>query len=83
MLYTEYTEGVSPEKFKLAEVTPILKNGYPTAEVSNYKPISVLSYFSQILDKVLYKGTIKFLDKYNLISDYRYGCDLSIQPQWH
>ena len=66
------TTGVFPEKLKLAKVTPIFKNG-DTAEFGNYRPISVLSCISKILEKLVFNRTVKFLDKYNLLSDNQYG----------
>ena len=46
--------GIFPKKLKLAKVTPVFKKG-STQDKDNYRPISVLSVFSKIFEKVMYK----------------------------
>ena len=46
--------GIFPEKLKLAKVTPVFKKG-STQDKDNYRPISVLSVFRKIFEKVMYK----------------------------
>lgn len=45
--------GIFPDDFKLAKVVPIFKSG-DRKLASNYRPISVLSAFSKILEKLTY-----------------------------
>ena len=40
---------------------------------SNYRPISVLPCFSKILEKLMYKRAITFLNKNNILSYNQYG----------
>ena len=47
------TSGVFPSELKLARVVPIFKSGDPSL-LTNYRPISVLSFFSKIFEKVVY-----------------------------
>ena len=64
--------GVVPEGMEIARVTPIHKSGN-VSHVNNYRPISVLTSFSKIMERVIYKRTLHFLDKHNIISDNQYG----------
>ena len=64
--------GVVPDGMKIARVTPIYKSG-SVSHVNNYRPISVLTSFSKIMERVIYKRTLHFLDKNNIISDNQYG----------
>jgi hypothetical protein len=48
------TSGVYPERWKIANVTPIHKSGKKT-NVSNYRPISLLPIFSKLMEKFMYK----------------------------
>jgi len=59
-------QGVVPDKLKIAKVIPIYKKGdkYST---KNYRPISLLSNFDKILEKLVYKRLIKFFNKYELL----------------
>lgn len=64
--------GVVLEDMKIARVTPIFLNGDPTM-ANNYRPISVLTSFSKIIERIIYDRTLQFLDKYNIVSDNQYG----------
>ena len=46
-------EGIFPEDLKTAKVTPIFKAGDEN-DFGNYRPISVLSCFSKILEKIMH-----------------------------
>ena len=42
-----------PDKFKLARVIPVFKKGSQT-NLSNYRPISLLSVFHKLLEKLMF-----------------------------
>ena len=44
------SEGVFPDMLKIAKIVPIFKSD-DTQQISNYRPISILSPFSKILKK--------------------------------
>jgi hypothetical protein len=52
--------GQIPEKFKIAKVIPIFKSG-DALNPSNYRPISLLSTFSKILEKIVYTRLYSYL----------------------
>jgi len=64
--------GVFPDRLKYAIIKPIHKND-DTIEVSNYRPISLLTSFSKILETVMQRRTLKHLTKHNTISTEKYG----------
>ena len=49
-----------PDDLKTAKVTPIVKDGDEN-DFGNYQPISVLSCFSKILEKIMCKSTVYFI----------------------
>ena len=53
------SRGIFPDKLKITRVTPIYKSG-DNCELVNYRPISVLSFFSKILEKIAYIRTSAF-----------------------
>ena len=55
-----FNEGVFPEKLRTTKITPIFKNGEPV-DLTNYKPISVLPFFSKVLEKLIYNKVYDFI----------------------
>ena len=66
------TEGIFPDQMKMAEVIPLYK-GKDSDQIINYRPIYLLITISKVLEKLIYKRTIKFIDKYGLLYDSQYG----------
>ena len=66
------TLGVFPSCLKISKVIPIYKAGDKT-NVTNYRPISLLSCFSKILEKLFYTRTIDFLNHENVLLSTQYG----------
>ena len=64
--------GSLPQKFKIAKVVPIFKNGDPL-DMNNFRPISLLSNFSKILEKIVHLRLIKFLNNKNVLSENQFG----------
>ena len=65
-------EGVFPEKLKLAKVSPVFKKG-AKSDMSNYRPISVLSVFSKILERIVHKRVYSFLEKNEILYGNQFG----------
>ena len=63
--------GIVPSDFKLANIIPVYKSGSQTC-LCNYRPISLLSVFNKILEKLMYKRLI-FLEKNSKIFDKQFG----------
>ena len=66
------SNGVVPRNMKIAKVVPIFKKGDPQL-LTNYRPISLLSSFSKILEKLVYIRVIKFFNKTNIFSHFQFG----------
>lgn len=64
--------GVFPQAFKKALVHPVFKKGDPKS-VNNYRPISILTSLSKILEKILNSRLIKYMQLNNIISENQYG----------
>ena len=69
---TSFLIGIVPEKFKMARVIPIFKKGSQTS-LNNYRTISLLSVFHKLLEKLMYKRIIDFLNKRQLIYSKQFG----------
>ena len=66
------SEGIFPELLKTAKVIPIYKKD-DTNFAKNYRPISLLSVFDKIIEKLVYKRVQSFLSKDNVLYKYQYG----------
>ena len=66
------SKGVFPEKLKTAKVVPIFKSGRKDL-CDNYRPISLLSTLSKILEKIVSIQLTNHLDTSKLIYKHQYG----------
>lgn len=66
------TAGKFPENLKIAKVYPVFKKGIKE-HIENYRPISLLSVFSKILEKVMYNRLISFLEYNNVLTNSQFG----------
>ena len=64
--------GVYPNSLKIAKVIPIFKSGSKTS-VNNYRPISILSTFDKIFEKIIYSRLVNYIDKFKLLYKYQFG----------
>ena len=54
-------EGVFPSELKLAKVVSLLKSG-DSSQITNCRPISILSFFSKIFERIMYDHIVDFMD---------------------
>ena len=64
------TSGTVPDDMKVARVKPLYKKNSPL-EVGNYRPVSILSIVSKILERSVYSQLSEFLDSNNLLFEYQ------------
>ena len=64
--------GQIPTQIKTAKVIPVFKSGDPLC-MDNYRPISLLSVFSKILEKIVCNRLTSFLETNNLINSNQFG----------
>ena len=69
---TSFLTGIVPDKFKLAKVMPVFKKGSQT-NLSNYRPISLLSVFNKLLEKLMFNWSANFSEKRHLICNKQFG----------
>jgi hypothetical protein len=66
------SQGVYPDALKIARVVPIFKKG-DRNDFGNYRPISTLSVFNKILEKIVHVRLSSFVHQHNIISDDQFG----------
>ena len=66
------TLGIFPEKLKLSKVISLFKKG-DKLDVSNYRPISILTCFTKIFEKVIFNRLLNFFNKHSVLVSNQYG----------
>ena len=64
--------GIFPKQLKIAKVIPLYKKG-DVLDTGNYRPISLLSSLSKILERLIFIRTTKFLKAHDTFTKYQFG----------
>ena len=67
-----FSTGVFPKLMKIVKVIPMHKGG-STQVVNNYRPISLLSIFDKIIEKIMHKHLFAFLEYHNILFQNQFG----------
>ena len=62
LINSSFENGFFPDELEITKVIPIFKTGVKKYTV-NYRPISILTFFSKIFEKTMYNHLISFIDK--------------------
>jgi hypothetical protein len=63
---------IFPSRLKYSQIHPIYKKG-EKSEITNYRPISVLTSFSKIFEKVIFNRLHTYLSHNNILAAEQYG----------
>ncbi|BHF70541.1 hypothetical protein SprV_0301359300 [Sparganum proliferum] len=61
-----------PALWKLATIAPLFGGG-SRASANNYRPVSLTSICCKIMEKIIKKALMQFLEQHHLLSDDQYG----------
>ena len=67
-----FSTGTFPIVLKIAKLMPFFKKGDPS-RCTNYRPISLLSNLSKIIEKLVHRRATDFLNQQNLFYDKQFG----------
>lgn len=68
-----FETGIFPSSLKKVKVIPVFKNKGSNQDVTNYRPISLLSNVDKIFEKLVYSRLISYLERHNILSDRQFG----------
>ena len=72
--------GIFPDLLKIAKVKPIFKRG-DTAQLNNYRPISLLPTISKVFERVIYSQLYAYFNDNNLMSEQQYDFRAQHSPE--
>ena len=72
MVNNSFSSGAFPEMMKLAKVIPLYKKDSPEV-ASNCRPISLLSVFSKMVEKLIHSRLYKFFEKCDILHSLQFG----------
>ena len=72
LINDSFLYGIFPSKLKLAKVTPVFKKG-SRKDKHNCRPIPVLSIFSKIFEKAMFKRLYRYLGSCNILYPLQFG----------
>ena len=72
ILNTSIRLGTYPSKLRIAKITPVLKSDDDT-DVNNDRPISLLSNFNRVFEKIIYNRLKSYIKKVELLYSSQYG----------
>ena len=64
--------GIFPDDWKSARVTPPFKHG-DRSEKDNYRPISVISIIGNVFERIIYNHLFAYLSDHNILSKHQSG----------
>ena len=64
--------GIFPQNCKKAKIIPLYKTGKPN-NLTNYRPISILTCFSKLIEKLIHKRWSSLFDKHSILAKTQYG----------
>ena len=67
--------GIFSKSFKIAKVISLYKKGNKD-DPANYQPISLLSYLSKVLEKIIHKRMLDFSTKFSFLWPAQYGFNI-------
>jgi hypothetical protein len=65
------TTGIFPTRLKSSQIVPIYKKG-DKHELTNYRPISLLTFFLKFFEKVIYQRLYDHVTCYTILANERY-----------
>src|ERR1043165_9041173 len=74
-----FNNGIVPRALKAAKVVPIYKKGDKDS-VANYRPISILPYFSKYYEKLMYRRLFNYVNSLNIIFQSQHGFQSGHSP---
>ena len=67
-----FSSGIFSDMLKVAKVLPLHKGG-SSQDLNNFRPISLLSIFDKIIEKLMHKRLYDFLEHHDILFENQFG----------
>ena len=72
LINRSFREGIFTTELKRAKVVPIYKAGDKSL-INNYRPISILSFYSKVFEKLMYNKLYNFIETNDILYAHQFG----------
>ena len=72
LIHLSLEKGIFPNNLKTANIIPIFKAG-DIDIFTLYRPISILSSFSKIYEKIMYNRLVDFIERFEILCSLQFG----------
>ena len=72
IINVSFSSGIFPDSLKVAKVLPLHKGG-SSQDLNNFRPISLLSIFDKIIEKLMHKRLYAFFEYHNILYKNQFG----------
>ena len=72
LINTSFEFGIFPDVLKLGRLIALHKKG-STSDIGNYRPITILSSVSKVIERIMYFRLKDYLDAHELLSEKQFG----------
>ena len=72
IINASFSSGIFPDSLKVAKVLPLHKGG-SSQDLNNFRPISLLSIFDKIIEKLMHKRLYAFFEYHNILYKNQFG----------
>jgi len=72
--------GIFPDRLKYSIIKPMYKKG-DRSDPAKYRPISMLTSFSKVLEKALYKRLTEHIHNNNILNEHQFGFRKGSRPK--
>ena len=62
-----------PDCWRVSSVAPVFTNVGERSKAKNYRPVSLLSVFNKVFEKLVNNKIVDHLEKCGICSDFQYG----------
>ncbi len=72
VINSSFISGIFPDRLKVSKTKPLFKSG-STSNVENYRPLSMISSFSKLYEKIMAYRLTEFLENNSIFDDNQHG----------